>query len=78
MYICECDLTDDNNELKIGWSPNKYMIIEVRGEHFELSPVGGYRMADLAVGWHKNCFTFKSGNETKVGKFMFSQSFNIS
>ena len=54
------------------------MIIEVRGEHFELSPVGGYRMADLAVGWHKNCFTFKSGNETKVGKFMFSKSFNIS
>ena len=62
------NFTDLSNELLIGWINNHSMVIWIRDIYIGLSLTGGYEMANLATGWHKNSFTLKTGSQIKVGR----------
>ena len=71
------NFTDLSNELLIGWHNNHSMAIWIRDIYIGLSFTGGFEMAYLATGWHKNSFTLKTGSQLKVGRQCLTSDFGF-
>ena len=50
------------------------MAVAIRDSDTGLSLTGGYEMANLVTGWRKNCFTFKTESQLKVGIYTLSSA----
>ena len=64
-----CPFLEGGDELQLGWSKTGMKVI-LQNISTDLSLMGDVSLSDLFTGWHKHCFTWKSGGSYKVCCFI--------